>query len=82
MTPRWRVVLSDGTEWCRWTDGQFDGPASQAEAEDRAGQFMLTHPGYTAAVEETGEPEPGTFQEEFSAGRWIDPDQVTSSCRG
>lgn len=66
MTTRWRVVLSDGTEWCRWVDGQLDGPADEAEAGQRAEDFTAAHPGYEARAEETDEPEPGTFQEEFA----------------
>lgn len=66
MTTRWRVVLQDGTEWCRWANGRFDGPADEVEATQRADDFMATHPGYEAHAEETEEPEPGTFRDEFA----------------
>lgn len=66
MTTRWRVVLQDGTEWCRWTDGQFDGAADEAQATRRADEFTAMHPGYEAHAEETEEPEPGAFRDVFA----------------
>ena len=67
---RWRVMVEDGaggwTEWCRWKDDEFDGPASEAEAGERAERFRATHPGTAARTEQTEEPPPGNFDEVFA----------------
>lgn len=61
---RWRLMVrtpgGGWTEWCRWSENEYDGPLSEQDAVARAAQFRQSHPGDEVRVEKTQDPPPPT----------------------